>query len=96
MLEFANFDSDLQYFLFQHIAVLLTANTKYRRALLLYGGAKNGKSVFINLVRSFFYSEDIVSKALNELQGRFDKESLVGKNLWQVTKLGNQGFKKRL
>ena len=96
MLEFANFDSDLQYFLFQHAAVLLTANTKYRRALLLYGGAKNGKSVFINLVRSFFYSEDIVSKALNELQGRFDKESLVGKKLMASDEIGESRIQEKI
>lgn len=96
MLEFANFDSDLQYFLFQHTAVLLTANPKYRRALLLYGGAKNGKSVFINLVRSFFYSEDIVSKALNELQGRFDKESLVGKKLMASDEIGESRIQEKI
>ncbi|MCA2503655.1 DUF5906 domain-containing protein [Staphylococcus xylosus] len=96
MIEFANFDSDLQYFLFQHTAVLLTANTKYRRALLLYGGAKNGKSVFINLVRSFFYSEDIVSKALNELQGRFDKESLVGKKLMASDEIGESRIQEKI
>ncbi|MCZ4237539.1 DUF5906 domain-containing protein [Staphylococcus equorum] len=96
MLEFANFDSDLQYFLFQHTAVLLTANKKYRRALLLYGGAKNGKSVFINLVRSFFYSEDIVSKALNELQGRFDKESLVGKKLMASDEIGESRIQEKI
>ena len=31
MLQLANYDDDLQYFLFQHTAVLLTADTKYRR-----------------------------------------------------------------
>ncbi|HEH2867968.1 TPA: DNA primase, partial [Staphylococcus aureus] len=62
MLQLANYDDDLQYFLFQHTAVLLTADTKYRRGLILYGGAKNGKSVYIELVKSFFYSKDIVSK----------------------------------
>ena len=54
-------------------------DTKYRRGLILYGGAKNGKSVYIELVKSFFYSKDIVSKPLNELEGRFDKESLIDK-----------------
>ena len=39
MLELANYDHDLQYFLFQHMAVLLTADTKLRRGLL-YGTAK--------------------------------------------------------
>lgn len=53
MLQLANYDDDLQYFLFQHTAVLLTADTKYRRGLILYGGAKNGKSVYIELVKSF-------------------------------------------
>ena len=32
MLELANYDHDLQYF-FQHMAVLLTADTKLRRGL---------------------------------------------------------------
>ena len=39
MLQLANYDDDLQYFLFQHTAVLLTADTKYRR-VSFYGGAK--------------------------------------------------------
>ncbi|MGT0202509.1 hypothetical protein ACVNPX_10425 [Staphylococcus aureus] len=54
MLELANYDHAL-HFLFQHMAVLLTADTKLRRGLFLYGTAKNGKSVYIKLVKSFFY-----------------------------------------
>lgn len=88
MLELANFDSDLQYFLFQHTAVLLTADTKLRRGIVLYGTAKNGKSVYIKLVKSFFYSNDIVSKTLNELGGRFDKESLIGKRIMASDEVG--------
>lgn len=88
MLELANFDSDLKYFLFQHTAVLLTADTKLRRGLVLYGTAKNGKSVYIKLVKSFFYSNDIVSKTLNELGGRFDKESLIGKRMMASDEVG--------
>ncbi|MDW4191195.1 DUF5906 domain-containing protein [Staphylococcus saprophyticus] len=88
MLELANFDSDLQYFLFQHTAVLLTADTKLRRGLVLYGTAKNGKSVYIKLVKSFFYSNDIVSKTLNELGARFDKESLIGKRIMASDEVG--------
>ena len=88
MLELANLDSDLQYFLFQHTAVLLTADTKLRRGLILYGTAKNGKSVYIKLVKSFFYSNDIVSKTLNELGGRFDKESLIGKRIMASDEVG--------
>lgn len=95
-LQLANFDNDLQNFLFQHTAVLLTANTKLRRGLILYGTAKNGKSVFISLVRSFFYSKDIVSKPLNELQGRFDKESLVGKKLMASDEIGESGIQEKI
>lgn len=88
MLELANFDADLQYFLFQHTAVLLTGNTKLRRGLILYGTAKNGKSVYIKLLKSFFYPNDVVSKTLNELGGRFDKESLIGKRLMASDEVG--------
>lgn len=88
MLELANFDTDLQYFLFQHTAVLLTGNTKLRRGLILYGTAKNGKSVYIKLLKSFFYRNDVVSKTLNELGGRFDKESLIGKRLMASDEVG--------
>ena len=89
MLELANYDHDLQYFLFQHMAVLLTADTKLRRGLFVWN-CKNGKSVYIKLVKSFFYSNDIVSKTLNELGGRFDKESLIGKRIMmQVMKWGS-------
>ena len=88
MLELANYDHDLQYFLFQHMAVLLTADTKLRRGLFLYGTAKNGKSVYIKLVKSFFYNDDIVSKTLNELGGRFDKESLIGKRIMASDEVG--------
>ena len=95
MLELANYDDDLQYFLFQHTAVLLTADTKYRRGLILYGGAKNGKSVYIELVKSFFYSKDIVSKALNELEGRFDKESLIDKSLMASHEIGKSRIQEK-
>ncbi|WP_202809045.1 DUF5906 domain-containing protein [Staphylococcus equorum] len=88
MLELANYDHDLQYFLFQHTAVLFTADTKLRRGMILYGTAKNGKSVYIKLVKSFFYSNDIVSKTLNELGGRFDKESLIGKRMMASDEVG--------
>ncbi|KKI63083.1 putative primase [Staphylococcus cohnii subsp. cohnii] len=88
MLELSNFDSDLQYFLFQHTAVMLTADTKRRRGLVLYGTANNGKSVFIKLLKSFFYSNDVISKTLNEIGGRFDKESLVGKRLMASDEIG--------
>ncbi len=54
----------------------------------LYGTAKNGKSVYIKLVKSFFYSNDIVSKTLNELGGRFDKESLIGKRIMASDEVG--------
>ena len=88
MLELANFDYDLQYVLFQHTAVLMTADTKRRRGLILYGAANNGKSVFIKLLKSFFYSNDVISKTLNEIGGRFDKESLVGKRLMASDEIG--------
>ncbi|MGD1963158.1 DUF5906 domain-containing protein [Staphylococcus aureus] len=96
MLELANYDDDLQYFLFQHTAVLLTADTKYRRGLILYGGAKNGKSVYIELVKSFFYSKDIVSKPLNELEGRFDKESLIDKSLMASHEIGQSRIQEKI
>lgn len=96
MLQLANYDDDLQYFLFQHTAVLLTADTKYRRGLILYGGAKNGKSVYIELVKSFFYSKDIVSKPLNELEGRFDKESLIDKSLMASHEIGQSRIQEKI
>lgn len=96
MLQLANYDDDLQYFLFQHTAVLLTADTKYRRGLILYGGAKNGKSVYIDLVKSFFYSKDIVSKPLNELEGRFDKESLIDKSLMASHEIGQSRIQEKI
>lgn len=96
MLELANYYDDLQYFLFQHTAVLLTADTKYRRGLILYGGAKNGKSVYIELVKSFFYSKDIVSKPLNELEGRFDKESLIDKSLMASHEIGQSRIQEQI
>ena len=88
MSELANFDDDLRYFLMQHTAVLLTANPKLRRGLIFYGTANNGKSVYIKLMRSFFYRQDVVSKTLNELGGRFDKESLIGKRLMASDEIG--------
>lgn len=88
MLELANFDTDLKHFLIQHTAILLTANTKLRRGLILYGAANNGKSVYIKLLKSFFHQNDVISKTLNELGGRFDKESLIGKRLMASDEIG--------
>lgn len=86
--ELANFDANLQQFLIRHTAVLLTSNRKLRRGLIFYGEANNGKSVYIKLMRSFFYRQDVVSKTLNELGGRFDKESLIGKRLMASDEIG--------
>lgn len=86
--ELANFDDDLKYFLIQHTAVLLTSNRKLRRGLIFYGTANNGKSVYIKLMRAFFYRQDVVSKTLNELGGRFDKESLIDKRLMASDEIG--------
>lgn len=86
--ELANLDDDLKYFLMQHTAVLFTSNRKLRRGLIFYGTANNGKSVYIKLMRSFFYRPDVVSKTLNELGGRFDKESLIGKRLMASDEIG--------
>lgn len=86
--ELANLDDDLKYFLMQHTAVLFTSNRKLRRGLIFYGTANNGKSVYIKLMRSFFYRQDVVSKTLNELGGRFDKESLIGKRLMASDEIG--------
>ena len=72
---------------FSNMAVLLTADTKLRRGLFVWN-CKNGKSVYIKLVKSFFYSNDIVSKTLNELGGRFDKESLIGKRIMASDEVG--------
>lgn len=88
MSELANFDANLQQFLIRHTAVLLTSNRKLRRGLIFYGTANNGKSVYIKLMRSFFYRQDVVSKTLNELSGRFDKESLIGKRLMASDEIG--------
>ncbi|WP_053035229.1 DUF5906 domain-containing protein [Staphylococcus haemolyticus] len=88
MLELANFDTDLKHFLIQHTAILLTANTKLRRGLILHGAANNGKSVYIKLLKSFFHQNDVISKTLNELGGRFDKESLIGKRLMASDEIG--------
>ncbi|MCI2847747.1 DUF5906 domain-containing protein [Staphylococcus hominis] len=86
--ELANFDANLQQFLIRHTAVLLTSNRKLRRGLIFYGKANNGKSVYIKLMRSFFYRQDVVSKTLNELGGKFDKESLIGKRLMASDEIG--------
>lgn len=88
MSELANFDANLQQFLIRHTAVLLTSNRKLRRGLIFYGTANNGKSVYIKLMRSFFYRQDVVSKTLNELGGKFDKESLIGKRLMASDEIG--------
>ena len=86
--ELANFDDELKYFVMQHTAVLFTSNHKLRRGLIFYGTANNGKSVYIKLMRSFFYQQDVVTMTLNELGGRFDKESLIGKRLMASDEIG--------
>ncbi|MCD8898179.1 DUF5906 domain-containing protein [Mammaliicoccus sciuri] len=96
MFDLANHDEDLKNFLIQHTSVLLTADTKLRRGLILYGTANNGKSVYIKLLKSFFYSNDVLSKTLNELGGRFDKESLIGKRLMASDEIGEARINERV
>lgn len=96
MFDLANHDEDLKSFLIQHTSVLLTADAKLRRGLILYGTANNGKSVYIKLLKSFFYSNDVLSKTLNELGGRFDKESLIGKRLMASDEIGEARINERV
>ena len=45
-------------------------------------------------MRSFFYRQDVVSKTLNELGGKFDKESLIGKRLMASDEIGQSKLTK--
>ena len=63
-------------------------DTKYREVSFCMV-EQNGKSVYIELVKSFSIVKISYLKPLNELEGRFDKESLIDKSLMASHEMDN-------
>ncbi|MBN0919445.1 phage/plasmid primase, P4 family [[Mycoplasma] gypis] len=73
-------DENLQKILFEFVGYCLTQDTRYQKALLLYGpSARNGKSTFIDLLRYFFGVDNCVNLSLEDFDKRFSTSLLLDK-----------------
>jgi putative DNA primase/helicase len=73
-------DSDLKKILIFIIAYCLTKGQKFQIAFILTGAGKNGKSVYLTVLRTFFGLENISSVSLQDLNAhKFAVAQLIGK-----------------
>ena len=71
---------DCQDLIRQVVGYTIMQSNAYEKAVLLVGSGNNGKSTFLNLVRSFLGKENYVAKSLHTLEeNRFASASLFGK-----------------
>lgn len=74
-------DSVLQERIWQALGYLLVPDQHGKAIVLLQGRMHSGKSLFVNVVRSCFDDEVVVSLPVNEFSRRFSTSSLFGKKL---------------
>jgi len=74
------FPEDCQDLPFELIAWLMLPNTSIQKAVLLLGGGENGKSRYLQAVKSFLGAVNVAGLSLHKLEaGRFSTARLVGK-----------------
>lgn len=65
--------------LYEIIAYSLLPSNPFNKAAMLAGSGSNGKTVFLDMLKTFIGREHIVNKSLQDLQGGFDAHHLYGK-----------------
>ena len=72
--------ADCQDLIHEVVGYTIQQSNQYEKAVLMVGAGSNGKSTFLNMVRSFIGSENYVAKSLHVLaENRFASASLFGK-----------------
>ena len=65
--------------LYEIIAYSLLPSNPFNKAAMLAGSGSNGKTVLLDMLKTFIGREHIVNKSLQDLQGGFDAHHLYGK-----------------
>ena len=72
--------ADCQDLIHEVVGYTIQQSNQYEKAVFMVGAGSNGKSTFLNMVRSFIGSENYVAKSLHVLaENRFASASLFGK-----------------
>ncbi len=79
--EITRGDEELQIRIWEMIGYILSPDTGAKVIFLLQGISGSGKSVLVELIKSFFSEESVMPIDVNNLSARFIASSLVGKAL---------------
>ena len=72
--------ADCQDLICEVVGYTIMQSNQYEKAVLMVGSGSNGKSTFLNMIRSFIGSENYVAKSLHVLaENRFASANLFGK-----------------
>lgn len=74
-------DTDLILMLEELLGYLLTNQTKIQSVFYLYGTGKNGKSVFLNVVKELVGEGNFITLTLSELEKPFSRSALENKKI---------------
>lgn len=67
--------------LIQMLGYMLVGDCRFQKAFILLGAGRNGKSMFLDMIRNWLGEDNCSSVALEELSERFKPVELVGKML---------------
>lgn len=87
-------DAELIAVLQEMMGYCLTTETLAQKAFLLFGEGANGKSVFLEVLRSLCGEDNVSNVSMSELTERFSRSRLVGKlvNVSSENEVGPNGF----
>lgn len=72
-------DEDIITLLIQMLGYFLLGNCRFQKAFILLGNGRNGKSMFLDMIRSWLGDDNCSSLALEDLSEKFLTAELVGK-----------------
>lgn len=72
-------DEDTTTLLIQMLGYFLLGDCRYQKSFILLGGGRNGKSMFLEMIRNWLGDDNCSSLALEDLSKTFRTAELVGK-----------------
>lgn len=72
-------DEDLITLLIQMLGYFLLGDCRYQKSFILLGNGRNGKSMFLDMIREWLGDDNCSSLALEDLSEKFRTAELVGK-----------------
>lgn len=72
-------DEDIITLLIQMLGYFLTNDCRFQKSFILLGNGRNGKSMFLDMIRSWLGDDNCSSLALEDVNEKFKTAELVGK-----------------